>query len=320
MQPLLSFIQKSKRRFLTVVLILAASFLPYQLIAQEVATGQAGKTLVLGKISTSPHKHLKSLQSMADYLVSHMHDLGYSHGKVLLTPDKQGLARNLRQGKVDLITETAFSTMYLHEAAGAEPILRKWKKGIAEYHSVIFVRKDSGINNLDDLKGKTIAFEDSNSTSAYYLPAYELLMAGLQLEQLNSPRDKARANFIGYVFSKQEINTSVWVHKGRTDAGALSNIDWQKNDHMPESFHADLKIIHHSLPIPRALESLRNDLPNAVKARIKQLLLAMDKDPAAYQVLHDYQKTRKFDLLTGQTWQDLIDINQRLNIVDRATQ
>ncbi|MCG6200061.1 phosphate/phosphite/phosphonate ABC transporter substrate-binding protein [Psychromonas antarctica] len=303
-----------------IITLLVICFMPHNLSAQEASNKTIGKTLVIGKVSGSPKKHLKSLKLLANYLVSHMQDLGYTKGKVLLSRSEQELARHLQQGEIDLVTETPFSTMYLLAEAGVEPILRKWKKGIAEYHSVIFVRKDSGINRLQDLKGKTIAFEDPNSTVAYYIPAYDLITAGLNLEQLNSPREKAKTDFAGYIFSQQVINTSLWVHKGRVNAGAMSNLDWQKNDRMPDSFHPDLKIIHRSISIPRAIEVLRKGLPFAVKARIKILMLNIDKDPDADEILRSYQQTRNFDELNGQTLSRSNKVDKRLNIVDEATQ
>lgn len=302
-----------------ILTLLVIASLPHGLCAQEYSVEPTGKTLVIGKVSQSPKKHIQSLKLMADYLASHMHDLGYTKGKVLVSRNKEDLAEQLRLGKVDLVTETAFSAIYLQNKAGAEPILRKWKKGVAEYHSIIFVRKDSGINNLQDLKGKTIAFEDANSASAYYLPAAALIGAGLNLQQLSSPREKAGAEFLGYVFSKQEINTSIWVAKGRVDAGALSNLDWQKNDHMPESFRSDLKIIHTTSSIPRAIEVVRKTLPEEVKARIKTLMLNMDKDPDGYEPLRRYQKTRKFDPLSEETLKNLHKMDALLKIVDGAT-
>jgi phosphonate transport system substrate-binding protein len=42
--------------------------------------------------------------------------------------------------------------------------------GKSSYVSRIFVRKDSGIKNLSDLKGKTIAFVDPLSSSGYMYP------------------------------------------------------------------------------------------------------------------------------------------------------
>jgi phosphonate transport system substrate-binding protein len=57
--------------------------------------------------------------------------------------------------------------MRLKEDAGAEPLLQEWKKGVAEYKTVFFVRKDSGITSFKALVGKKIPFEDAGSTSAF---------------------------------------------------------------------------------------------------------------------------------------------------------
>ena len=89
------------------------------IIRAEVSNEQTGKTLVLGKATAKPDKQSKALQMMADYLVAHIHDLGYTKGKLLLSRSKKELARHLQQGKVDLVTETAFSAMYLQAEAGA---------------------------------------------------------------------------------------------------------------------------------------------------------------------------------------------------------
>lgn len=316
--PLIS--RKLKSHHLAILFLTVLSFIAIPLSAQNNTEQQTGKVFVIGKVGASPKKDIKALQPMANYLAMHMQDLGYNKGSVFIARNKEELVRALQSNKVDLVTETAFSTMYLRKETGSQPILRKWKKGIAEYHAIIFVRKDSGINNLQDLKGKTIAFEDPNSTSAYYLPAYDLLMQGLQLEQLSSPKETPYGESVGYIFSKQEINTSVWVHKGRVDAGAISNLDWDKNENMPTSFHPDLKIIHNTFALPRAIESVRHSLPDEVKERIKLLLLNIDKNEDAYSILQKYHSTRKFDQFDQQTMDSLERVNEVLSIVDQATQ
>ena len=57
-----------------------------------------------------------------------------------------------------------------HEYAGARPILGEVYKGKSTYTSRIFVRKDSGIKTLKDLRGKSIAFVDPMSSSGYLYP------------------------------------------------------------------------------------------------------------------------------------------------------
>ncbi len=242
---------------------------------------------------------------MVDYAVSKMGDLGYTDGRVLMAINNQQMIRYLRQGKVDWVTETPFSSMIFKEKAGAELLVRKWKKEVSEYHSVFFTRSDSGISTLADLKGKTISFEDSGSTSAYYIPAAILIEHGLKLVKLDSPRESPPAGSVGYVFANDEINMSTWVHKGIVDAGAYSNLDWLKEDHTPTVFRNDFRLLHHSKNFPRAIELVRKDLPVAVKKRLKDVLLNAHQDPDAVAVLRAYQHTKKFDELDKNSIQAL---------------
>ena len=69
----------------------------------------------------------------------------------------------------------------LEEAGVADLLLREWKQGVAEYHSVFFTRRDSGINGISDLPGHIMAFEDPGSTSAYLIPRFTLEQNGIAL-------------------------------------------------------------------------------------------------------------------------------------------
>ncbi|MCW9052104.1 MAG: phosphate/phosphite/phosphonate ABC transporter substrate-binding protein [Motiliproteus sp.] len=132
--------------------ILLALILVYSPGVAAVGQEQTGRTLVIGKISANPKKHYGFLKPIADYAVSRMGDLGYTSARVVMAEDASQMARYLRRGQVDWVTETPFSSVILNRKSGAEYLLRKWKKGVAEYHSVFFVRKDSGIRGLEDLR------------------------------------------------------------------------------------------------------------------------------------------------------------------------
>lgn len=276
------------------------------------------KTLVIGKVSSNPKKHYRFLKPIADYAAHKMRDLGYQNAKVLMARNNNEMAQYLREGRVDWVTETPFSAMFLHNQAGAELLLRKWKKSVPEYHTVFFVRKDSGIKTIDDIKGKTIAFQDPGSTSAYYIPAYLMIKNGSHLVKLSSPNEKPTQNETGYIFAGEEINMSTWVHKGIVDAAAFSNLDWNKEDSNPRFFRKDYMIIHKSRNYPRAIELVRQDLPTEVKNRLKEILLKIHEDPEAESALQAYQKTKKFDLVTPSIMKTLKDTESILNTVNKT--
>ncbi len=310
------------RRFQSLAVLLVglalATGIPGTVAVAGPAADTAGRTLVIGKISPNPKKHYRYLKPIAEYVVSKMGDLGYTRAKVLMAKNTRQMARYLRRGKVDWVTETPFSAMILKNKTGAELLLRKWKKSVPEYHTVFFARRDSGIEKLQDLRGRTIVFEDPGSTSAFYIPAAILIKQGLELVELESYREQAPEGTVGYVFSGEEINMSTWVHKGIGDAGAYSNLDWDREDHTPSAFRRDFIQFHRSQAFPRAIELVRKGLPEAVKQRLKEILLQAHEDPAAAGPLKAYQKTKKFDELDQDSLAALQETEAIMKLVDET--
>ena len=250
--------------------------------------------LVLGRISDDPNAHYEQLKPLLDYVVPRMADVGIREGRVLMARDAQQMASYLRRGRVDWVTETAGTAMLLQERAGAQPLLMTERDGVDRYHTVYFVRRDSPIRSLDDLRGGSIAFQNRFSTSAYYVPATELLERGLALEVLLSPADRPAPGSVGYVFGRSELNVSSWVHKGLVDAGAMSNLDWANPYRVPETFRADLRIIRETPAYPRALEMVRGGLDVHVQQRLREVLIGAAADPDAREALLRFFKTTRF--------------------------
>ena len=293
--------------------LLTAFLIPLLWLANTTVTA---KPLVLGKVSDNPKKHYMYLKPMVDYMADRMADLGITEGKVLMARDNQQMIDYLKAGKVDWVTETPMSAAIFHEKAGAEYLVRKWKKGVSSYYTVFFTRKDSGINSLADLKGKSIAFEDPGSTSAFFIPAAILIQQGLKLTRLGSPRDKPPVDKVGYTFSGEEVNTTSWVHMKLADVGVYNNLDWENDEHNPPQYRKNMHIIHKSKRFPRAIELVRNDLDDRIKQRLKTILLDMHKDPSTKRVLRAYQKTKKFDALDAQSLEALKQAAELTRIVE----
>jgi len=255
----------------------------------------AKDTLVIGTVSTNPKKHYHTLKPIADYVVSKMHSLGITKSKVVMARNNQHMIQLLKEGKVDWVTETPFSAIEFEQQTGAQLLLLKRKKGVLFYYSVFFTRKNSSIESLNQLLGKTIAFEDKGSTSAFYVPAAELIELDLPLLHLSEPRKTPPPNKVGYAFSGSEINTASWIHIGVADVGAISNLDWDKEENMPLKLRKNFKVIHRTKPFPRAIELVRRQLDPQLKQRLKQILLNIHLNKLGREVLYSYQKTSRFD-------------------------
>jgi phosphonate transport system substrate-binding protein len=255
--------------------------------------------LVLGRISDDPQRHYDQLKPLLDYVVPRMADVGIREGRILMARDASRMTSYLRHGRVDWVTETAATGLTLMRRASAPVLLLTERNGVSHYRSVVFVRNDSPIRTMGDLRGRRLALQNPGSTSAYLLPAIALLDAGVPMEILPSPTDRPRSGGVGYVFGNTEANIATWVMKGVIDAGAFSDVDFaelQARD--PRA--ASLRVVGRSMSAPRAMEIVRVDLDPRVRDRLQAVLLQASVDPEAAPALRRFFGTTRFAEVTAE--------------------
>ncbi len=254
----------------------------------SLATGK----IVLGVISGDPAKSIKSFQPLADYLATHLGEFGIGVGAVKVAPDVQTMTNWLKSGDVDLFFESPYVAMLVSDQAGAQPILRRWKGGIAEYNAVIFTRADSGLASLSDLKGHMMAAEGPDSTSAYLQPVAYLITAGMNPVEKPEPTSAVMKDEAGFVFSGADENTIQWVITGKVAAGAVNKPTYLE---IPEETRAALTILAETEALPRHIVLARSGMEAALLKAVKTLLLSMGDTAETKAILQQCEKTAKFD-------------------------
>ncbi|MGR3462033.1 MAG: phosphate/phosphite/phosphonate ABC transporter substrate-binding protein [Roseovarius sp.] len=111
-----------------------------------------------------------------------------------VTIDHAAAVEALRNGDADISYMGALPFVLAESEIGAVPLLSEVYRGAPSYSGRIFVRRDSGIRSLADLRDKDIAFADPISESGYLYPLAEFVKAGL----IDGP-NQAEA-FFGRVF------------------------------------------------------------------------------------------------------------------------
>lgn len=292
---------------------LAVLGLALNLLPGVAGAGEREQTLILGEVSDKPSETVKQLKPLVDYVAAKMADVGIVKGDVFMAKDKEAMVQALKEGKVDWVTDTAYPAMLFKEQAGAEILVRRWKKGVGAYHSVFFTHKDSPIQSLADLKGQVVAFQEPSSTTAFFVPLAELKAAGLTVDKLASARDKPAGDHVGYAFANDEANVVAWTQRKMTAAGAFSNINFDKD--VPDALKGDVRVFHQSKPLPRALELTRQGLDPKVKEKLKQVLLAAGDDATAKDALTAYGKTSKFDAFEGEAKTGLDEAHKMMETI-----
>ncbi|WP_236020140.1 phosphate/phosphite/phosphonate ABC transporter substrate-binding protein [Sabulicella rubraurantiaca] len=88
-----------------------------------------------------------------------------------------------RQVEFASLGSSAYAGAWLDTNGAVMPLLTfEQVDGSISYVSVAVVRADSPARDLDDLRGRSLAWADPNSTSGYLLPRFELRRAGIGVE------------------------------------------------------------------------------------------------------------------------------------------
>jgi phosphonate transport system substrate-binding protein len=289
---------KRQRRRLFVIAIAALLF---GAIRGSNAVGQTPsrvevRTLSLGIVSEVHQKEIEEhYRDFVGYLARKLSAASDVEAKVIIASTPTELAKLLGQQKVDFYMESTYSTYVINDVQGAgKLLLRRWQRGKPEYQSLIFTKRNSGVNRLDDLRGKIIVFEDPESTSGYFLPKFFLLRNGFKLSEKGRLDASVAPGEIGYVFASSQEKLVDLVLTEQAAGGAFSDDDYAKLD---EKAKADVGVLAQSERLPRHLVSIRKDMAPPLADRLKAILLSMSEDDEGRKILQKTGETTKFDRL-----------------------
>ena len=255
-------------------------------------------TLVIGKVTVSERqKTYNSMKPLLDFVIAQLGDAGIKKGEIFFASSNQEMIYALISGKVDWITDSAFSALIMSEKTGAEIALKRYKSGVADYHSVILVKNNREIESIEDLRVRTIAFEDIGSTSAYFLPFVEFLKHGITPvpEKNNKLNSGSNENIVYYHFSNSEFGMIKDLMAGKVDAVAYSNLDYED---LSSSIKSGLKVIHRSDAYPRGLELFSGKLDKNLRHRIVGALLNATNSRGGKNALSKYFNTDEFEIFS----------------------
>jgi phosphonate transport system substrate-binding protein len=237
----------------------------------------------------------KEYGPVVSFLASKLSTFGIKEGRFVAVQNPYEASVLLRQGKLDIYVDSPFPAYVVAKLAGAEPLVNRWKREQELYHSNIFVKKESKIKTLDDLRGQMMVFQKPDSTSAYFLPKAELLKRGFTLTEKSGPDDKVLPTEIGYYFSNGDVEAMKAMQDGNAVASAQNDTDFKT---IAGKTAGDYRFIFTTVDVFRHVVVLRAGLDPKIKETIKQLLLDMDKSPEGLKMLSDFKKTTKFSAFT----------------------
>lgn len=200
--------------------------------------------------------------------------------KVYMPTDYLGVVEALRNKTADIAFIHPAGYVFANREAKAKIVAVDVWHGKTSYTSRIFVRKDSGIGNLEQLRGRTIAFVDPGSTSGYVYPMVMLIRKGLVKE-----RDP-KTFFKDAMFAGTHEAALLALLNGSVDA--VASFDLAPQQYLKDKERvAKVTHIAETDPIPEAGMVVREGLDPALIKKLQDALMAFNA-PEYRPVLKDF--------------------------------
>ena len=248
-----------------------------------IAFAGAGHAQQVLRVTAIPDESPTELARKAAPLVKYLEArLGM---KVEFTPvtDYAASVETLINRKVDLAWFGGFTFVQAAARSGGKVIPIVQREEDERFRSV-FITSDPAIKTLADLKAKDVSFGSQSSTSGHLMPRSALLQAGLDPDK----------DFRRVAYSGAHDATIAAVAAGKVQAGALNISVWEK-------FVADKKVDTEKVRVffttPPYYDynwTVGADMPEALRVKLTQAFLALDRSTPEGKEILDLQRATRF--------------------------
>lgn len=171
----------------------------------------------------------------------------------------------LMSGNFDFAYMNPYQTMLASESEGYIPLVRDVGRTL---HGVLVVRKNSGIQTVEELNNKMVAFPSPNAFGA-----------SLQMRQELSDKFLINVEPV-YVNTHDSVYLNVAI--GQTAAGG--GVQNTFNNQKPEIRHM-LRVIHSTTPVTPHPLAAHPSVPKVIRDQVRNALLAIGESDSGKQML-----------------------------------
>src|SRR5256714_5312408 len=219
--------------------------------------------------TTDPGKATREMQPLVDHLARS------TGGEVQMTipTNYAAVVEALVNDQVDIAHLGGFTYVQASKRAEVKPLVQRERD--REFHSLFITQAGSPIKSLADLKGRSFAFGDVNSTSGHLMPEYFMRRNGVDREVI------AKATYTG-----GHDATLLAVANGKVDAGALDEAVFQRMTSSGKVDPAKVRVFWTTPPFFDYVWVARKGLDAKVASAVQDAFLKLDPaDPQQKQIL-----------------------------------
>lgn len=206
----------------------------------------------------SPSTIIKNNQPLKEYLEKTLS----KKVELIVTTDYSSMIEAMRNGRLELAYFGPLSYVLCKSKCDVEPFAALLKGGSTTYQSVVIANVASGVNSIEDIKGKRMAYGDPASTSSHLIPKSILAEKGLLVKEHYEEH-----------FAGNHDAVAKNVEQGNAQAGGLSKPIFDSLVERKMIDPAKVKVLAESRAYPQYPWTMRSDLDAELKTRIKSAFL-----------------------------------------------
>lgn len=229
--------------------------------------------------------------------------------------DYNAIIEALRTGSADMAYMGSQALALGVERTELEPIVMKAEEGDpdkAVYRSVLITNSaNEDINSIEDIKGKTMAFVDPDSTSGNLVPTAEIIQA-FPDDELDSDILHTNGEFFEAVsFSGSHQAGLQAVIKGDVDVVPISDQILASEIANGNAAEDDVKIIHESGAIPAEAMVVAEHVDEETRKQLTEFLTSYENEEYFTDVIK--VPGARFIQCDMSDYEDIIELNKIIN-------
>ncbi|MDA8104714.1 MAG: phosphate/phosphite/phosphonate ABC transporter substrate-binding protein [Nitrospiraceae bacterium] len=286
---------KNLARLLIVGLVL--SLFPFSSVA-----GAQQKEILIGLIpEMNVFKQRERFKPLAEYLTK---KTGVKVNLTILSRYGNIIERFTSE-KMDGAFFGSFTGALAIQKLGVVPLARPMNlDGSTQYWGYLFVRKDSGIRSVKDMKGKKMAYVEKATTAGYVFPVAYFKDHGVK---------DPNKFFSDHFFAGSHDAAIYAVLDRKADVGAAKHSMYDRVRKADPRVDKELVILAESAKVPSNGLCVRKGLDKNIQKKLKEALLNIDKDPEGKVVLQKFGGI-KFIETTVADYNPVFDIARKAGI------
>jgi len=236
-----------------------------------VAASAEGDPLVMGVF---PRRNVKTTLRMFQPLAEYLSRRLGRRVELETARDFPSFWQGVSERRYDIVHFNQYHYIEARARYGYEVILKNVEFGAPLIGGAIFVRKDSGIDAIEDLRGKTVLFGGGpQAMMSYIVPHWLLQRGGLQ------PGDYIE------VIAKNPPNAVIATYYGQADAAGSGDIVLQLDTVTMKIDASRMKQLARSERLPHLPWAVKAGIESAVRDQLSSLLAGLGDSPEGAAIL-----------------------------------